>query len=1138
MPGGPFDDLIPAAPAPATGAGPTIGNFAPGAYRDPRDSRVVRAPDGTVIGIGEFSAPPSAAVPGQPVEISIDGTTDPDSIRDYMSRRPELATAVGPAPGNAPEPGQGAGSSIVASPGAADGGGGGPPAPQDFSKAFDDLVPKGPPPNTMGGGDPGRPRNAVERVLRDADTGVRSIANFATGGFADKAAAGLDAIPALLKGGGDAWVKQYSSNLDAQQLRDKADWRDAPGAVVAGAIPGVLAQGALLPEMGMASASGRFGVGAAQAFGLGAFDSLGHSRGNVIKALPQAAVDGGVSALIGGPLGAAIGARAAPAALDAVSASAPALADHAITGVDPMLASNGPRAVRQISQTLMGTPFVGTPLAKAAARQQAQAGSFLKTMASRYGSATTPEDAGVPVAGAALAAVRKAAAAKDDAAQNVLDIAARYGATPQRRVIGETVKAGVDRFAGSGSDMPILNAGSYPARATSFGAKAEDLYSRAFDRLDREMPGGTRGTFEPLPGSPGAEHTAVDDTLNAIRSGKMPKVPSRPSLLDYVSRNGGLRDEGGELSAMDAEKWHRAQPFRRKLVSEGGRSLEDMAQKAHEAGYFPDAKAATMKGSENMHPVSGQDLLDAMRGELAGAKRYAGPPPKATIQDEGVSSTQELLDHLGLDPKKATNTQIKAAFARFADGRAGATGHILPSATQAVVRDIAERAQSPAVKGLLDAPEVRKIADAVGKPETLSFNDLRSMRTWVRQAQKNDRLRQTIGDADLQRLESSLTSDIYNNADRLASPRAAQELRRADKFYAAGNERINRALSGFARTPSGEGAFDRIIGAASNGGGADIAKLRGLQRSLHPNEWREVASGAIARMGEGPDGFDLGKFVSNYDKLSKDGAETLFGGRNAALKPALDRVVAGARRANEADPAKFFGDSSASAFEGVLRAARTRGGSADTWALRDLKHAIPDQWGEVSAGVLNTLGNDGHGGLSMAKFVSEWDKLSPEGKAVLFGGPGRDGDLAAMSSLVRIMRHQGVNSKFYNHSNSGHAGAGLLGLIEGGRALMEGNHHEIALMAGLAAMGRGGAHALASPKFARLALRMAKAPSPDAFEAADAAMARVAQGSPKAAVPISDFRISLRRARANAPALTAGALGQPVREDVQRRLAQ
>lgn len=99
--------------------------------------------------------------------------------------------------------------------------------------------------------------------------------------------------------------------------------------------------------------------------------------------------------------------------------------------------------------------------------------------------------------------------------------------------------------------------------------------------------------------------------------------PTRPvSLVAFLAKD-GLADDGGELQARDAHLWHRDAPFRRKLVREGGRTLEEAAEAAREAGYFPDIPPATMDSPDNMHPATPAHLVAAIDRELSGRPVYA-----------------------------------------------------------------------------------------------------------------------------------------------------------------------------------------------------------------------------------------------------------------------------------------------------------------------------------------------------------------------------------------------------------------------------------------------------------------------------------------------------------------------------------
>lgn len=170
---------------------------------------------------------------------------------------------------------------------------------------------------------------------------------------------------------------------------------------------------------------------------------------------------------------------------------------------------------------------------------------------------------------------------------------------------------------------------------------------------------------------------AMDEVIDSLRRGdKMPsdKQLYGDSLLEYLSKGenargknmtplsaggkraqtGGLVDEGGELSAMDADKWHRGQPGRRKLVNPEGMRLEEAAQRTHAAGYFPDHTEAP----------DTNELLDAIRSELNGSPVYKRPTPEVTKREEfrtARSQLEQFLHEQGIDIKTASNAEIKAA---------------------------------------------------------------------------------------------------------------------------------------------------------------------------------------------------------------------------------------------------------------------------------------------------------------------------------------------------------------------------------------------------------------------------------------------------------------------------------------------
>jgi hypothetical protein len=123
-----------------------------------------------------------------------------------------------------------------------------------------------------------------------------------------------------------------------------------------------------------------------------------------------------------------------------------------------------------------------------------------------------------------------------------------------------------------------------------------------------------------------------------------PRPEPRPAtLLEYLSASGGLADTGGELTAMDAHLWHKAKPFRRRLVNPAGMSLDYAADLAFERGYFDDIPCPSWEAGDNQHPVTPAMMLDAIRRELAGRVRLPNACENAPYYVEPEPDDAERL---------------------------------------------------------------------------------------------------------------------------------------------------------------------------------------------------------------------------------------------------------------------------------------------------------------------------------------------------------------------------------------------------------------------------------------------------------------------------------------------------------------
>jgi site-specific DNA-cytosine methylase len=206
-------------------------------------------------------------------------------------------------------------------------------------------------------------------------------------------------------------------------------------------------------------------------------------------------------------------------------------------------------------------------------------------------------------------------------------------------------------------------------RADRLGLDPVDVYLENRPLVRRQLTGG--------------KIDQLDLTLDDLRSPA--KITSRrafgSSLLEFLSQRGGLIDAGGELKGMDADKWHRGQKGRRRLVVETRNaaagekltpgtvdateasklSLDEAARAAWEEGYFPELPDR----------ATPEDLLSAIEAELRGNPVYSPRNRNEALAQrlDAMGQLDEVLNTLGLDVKAVTGEQVREAMDRYAAGQ-------------------------------------------------------------------------------------------------------------------------------------------------------------------------------------------------------------------------------------------------------------------------------------------------------------------------------------------------------------------------------------------------------------------------------------------------------------------------------------
>lgn len=482
---------------------------------------------------------------------------------------------------------------------------------------------------------------------------------------------------------------------------------------------------------------------------------------------------------------------------------------------------------------------------------------------------------------------------------------------PRREAIG-AIKHGVNRAqnalqtaedAARGSNDLLKGASTY------FGTALGEGYGAA-----KEIAGGTIGTvFSPVTG-------AFDAATRPIaRAG------------EYM----GVGDEQSNRTAINVLSLPLSLPNRAPAAASTAakaaapsRTAETVAR-FDQAGVRPNlavtggrgTAAATNAIAENV--LAGPRVRSAARGQVAdagaSAERIAGqygtPRGKAIAGENVQSGVARFSGDKTAPGSFAANTEAlyDPIFARIATGQqiasrsSGGVSPVRALETEATLKIVSNRVNGE-IGSIVNDPRLSGLAKAIVQDRGVTtFEDLRGLRTWVREARKNPELRQGIDEAALGSLERALTADIYKNAENLAGSKVAFDLRRADQRYAKGMDRIKNALQPFASSKSGEGAYQRILQAAGSTSSADIRQLTSLKRSLSRDEWGDVSASIVSEMGKPSPGaagvvtgdatFSVDNFVTNYNKISPDAKNVLFGSkggggeRATSLQAELDNLV-------------------------------------------------------------------------------------------------------------------------------------------------------------------------------------------------------------------------------------------------------
>lgn len=220
--------------------------------------------------------------------------------------------------------------------------------------------------------------------------------------------------------------------------------------------------------------------------------------------------------------------------------------------------------------------------------------------------------------------------------------------------------------------------------------------------------------------------------------------------------------------------------------------------------------------------------------------------------------------------------------------------------TKQVAQDILSRRNNAAIDQASDA--VRRITTAINRPG-LNYSGIKDLRSWIGELVDTGVLPVDLSKAELKQIYGALTQDLESAVRNAGGPQALSAWQRANTHYrllSGRRENLARILG----AKNDEGVFDRLLAAASNSSRGDQALLAQARKAMPANEWNEVASAVILRLGRDPGGnvipgqavtpagFSPDRFMTAYGKLTPAGKSILFRSTGqGALANSLDDIA-------------------------------------------------------------------------------------------------------------------------------------------------------------------------------------------------------------------------------------------------------
>lgn len=214
------------------------------------------------------------------------------------------------------------------------------------------------------------------------------------------------------------------------------------------------------------------------------------------------------------------------------------------------------------------------------------------------------------------------------------------------------------------------------------------------------------------------------------------------------------------------------------------------------------------------------------------------------------------------------------------------------TATRDTIADIAAKRSAA---GLPSGKATDSVLEAVQRNDGLTYEGVKTLRTTIGEDMARGILPEGVSAGELKSIYGALTKDLEAATQAAGGDKASAALARANNYYRLASERresLAKIVGADGNAPA-EAVLSRIEAMAGSTSRADISKLAQARKAIGADDWNELASTIVSRLGRDVEGeFSPQRFITAYGKISDAGKNVLFrSGGKSELANHLDDIA-------------------------------------------------------------------------------------------------------------------------------------------------------------------------------------------------------------------------------------------------------